>query len=47
MGENTELGMYVRSSKPGLFLSVHVDDITMTGQEQNMAPMWKKWMKKR
>ncbi len=45
MGANTELGMYVRSSKPGLFLSVHVDDITMTGQEQNMAPMWKKLMK--
>ena len=29
----------------GLFLSVHVDDIKMVGKKQNMAPMWKKWMK--
>ena len=31
--------------KPGLFLSVSVDDIKMAGKKQNMAPMWKKWMK--
>ena len=31
--------------KQGLFLSVHVDDIKMAGQKQNMAPMWKKLMK--
>ena len=29
----------------GLFSSVHVDDIKMVGKKQNMAPMWKKWMK--
>ena len=27
------------------FLSVYVDDIKMTGKKQNMASMWKKWMK--
>ena len=31
--------------KHGLFLSVYVDDIKMAGKKQNMAPMWKKWMK--
>ena len=40
MGGNTEVGMYIR-----LFLSENVDDIKMTGKKQNMAPMWKKWMK--
>ena len=30
--------------KQGLFLSVYVDDIKMTGKKQNVAPMWKKWM---
>ena len=30
----------------GLFLSVSVDDIKMAGNKQNMAPMWKKLMKK-
>ena len=31
--------------KQGLFLSVYVDDIRMTGKKQNMAPMWKQLMK--
>ena len=31
--------------KQGLFLSVSVDDIIMTGRLQNIAPMWKKLMK--
>ena len=31
--------------RQGLFLSVYVDDIKMTGKKQNMAPMWKKLMK--
>ena len=44
MGENSELGMFVRR-KQGLLLSVHVDDINMAREKQNMAPMWKKWMK--
>ena len=29
----------------GLFLSANVDDIKTAGKKQNMAPMWKKWMK--
>ena len=29
----------------GLFLSFYVDAIKMTGKKQNIAPMWKKWMK--
>ena len=32
--------------KQGLFLSVNVDDIMMAAQKQNLAPMWKKLMKK-
>ena len=31
--------------KQGLFLSVYVDDIKMTGKKQTMALMWKKLMK--
>ena len=31
--------------KQGLFSSVHVDDITLTGRQQNVRPMWKKLMK--
>ena len=31
--------------KQGLFLSVHVDDMKMVGNKQNLAPMWKKLMK--
>ena len=31
--------------KQRLFLSEHVDDIKMAGQKQDMAPMWKTWMK--
>ena len=27
--------------KKELFLSVYVDDITITGKKQNVAPMWK------
>ena len=36
-------GLFVHR-KQGLFLSVHVDDIKMTGKKQNMTPMWKKLM---
>ena len=28
--------------KQGLFLSVYVDDIKMSGRKQNLDPMWKK-----
>ena len=31
--------------KQRLFLSVHVNDIKMAGENQNMTPMWKKLMK--
>ena len=31
--------------KHGLFLSVFVDDIKMAAKNQNLATMWKKWMK--
>ena len=31
--------------RQGLFLSVYVDDIKMSGKKQNLAPMWKKLMK--
>ena len=31
--------------KQGLLLSIHVNDIKMAGENQNMAPMWKKLMK--
>ena len=31
--------------KQGLFSSVHVDDIRVTGRQQNVRPMWKKLMK--
>ena len=27
--------------KKGLFLSVHVDDIKLAGEKQNINPMWK------
>ena len=30
--------------KQGLFLSVYVEDITMAGKKQNMAPVWKNMM---
>ena len=33
--------------KQGLFLSVHVDDIKKARKEQNMAPIWKIWWKKK
>ena len=45
MGKNTELGMFVHR-KQGLFLSENMDDIEMAGKNQNLAPMWKKLMKK-
>ena len=32
--------------KQGLFLSVYVDDIRIAGKKQNLAPMWKRLMKK-
>ena len=46
MGKSTQLGMPVCSSKKqGLFLSVSVDDTKMAGKKQNIAPMWKKFLK--
>ena len=37
-------GFFLR--KPGLFLSVYVDEIIkMAGEKQNMTPMWKKFPK--
>ena len=46
MGENSDLGMHVRSSETS-DISVSIcgwDDIKMTGKKQNVAPMWKKLM---
>ena len=31
--------------KQGLFLSVYVDAIKWLERQQNLSPMWKKWMK--
>ena len=42
MGKRTKLGMSVCSSKTKVIFSVHVDDIKMTRNKQNSAPMWKK-----
>ena len=41
LGENSKLGMLVRTTWKGLFLSVYVDDIKSAGNEQNIDPMWK------
>ena len=46
IGENSEFGMYVRSSETRvLLIGIRVNDIKMAGKKQNMAPMWKKLMK--
>ena len=48
MGKSTEVPDWERlfvQMKQGLFLSVHVDDIKMAGNKQNMDPMWKKLMR--
>ena len=46
LGESTDFGMYVRSSKTRVvFLSVYVDDIKMSVKKQTVAPMWKTLMK--
>ena len=36
---------FCSSKKQRLLLSIHVDDIKMTGRKKNMTPMWKKLMK--
>ena len=36
--------LFVRR-KQGSLLSVYMDDTKMAGEQQNMAPVWKKWMK--
>ena len=41
LGENFQLGMLVRTSWKGLFLSVFVDDIKLAGKKQNLDPTWK------
>ena len=45
MGENSELGLNVRSSETRVILSVYVEDIKMTGKKPIVAPMWNKLMK--
>ena len=45
MGENTGLGMYVRSSNTDYFCQYVWMTLKMSGKKQNMAPMWKKLMK--
>ena len=41
LGEGSQLGMLIRTSWKGLFLSVYVDDIKLAGKKQNIDPMWK------
>ena len=45
MGKYRIVNVFV-PRKQGLFLSVYVDDFKMAGRKQNMAPIWKKLMKK-
>ena len=44
-GEIQNWGCMLVHRKRILLLSVHVDDIQMTGKKQILAPMWKKLMK--
>ena len=41
LGEGLQLGLLIRASWKGLFLSVYVDDIKFAGKKQNLDPMWK------
>ena len=41
LGEGFQLGMLFVLREKGLFLSVYVDDIKLTGKKQNIYPMWK------
>ena len=41
LGEGFQLGMLIRAPPKGLFLSVYVDDLKLTGKKQNINPMWK------
>ena len=38
LGTSSELGMFVRQSRKGLFLSVCVDDIKLAVKKQNISP---------
>ena len=40
LGESFQLGMLIRTTWKGLFLSVYVDDIKLAGEKQNINPMW-------
>ena len=44
-GTCTELGVLFVQREQRLFLSVCVEDIKITGKNQNLRPMWKKLMK--
>ena len=47
MGENSELGMYCSFVvNKAYFSQKNVDDIRIAGKKQNLAPMWKRLMKK-
>ena len=39
LGEGFQLGMLFVHCEKGLFLSVYVDDMKLTGKEQNIDPM--------
>ena len=41
MGEGFQLGMLIRATWKGFFLSVYVDDIKLAGKKQNIDPVWK------
>ena len=40
LGESFQLGMLIRRTRKGLFLSENVDDIKLVGKKQNIDPMW-------
>ena len=40
LGKSTKFGMLIRSTENKKCFSVCVDDITMTGKKQSLAPLW-------
>ena len=41
VGRKFQIGNVSLYVKKGLFLSVYVDDIKLSGKKQNLDPMWK------
>ena len=40
LGGSFQLGMLIRRTRKGLFLSENVDDIKLVVKKQNIDPMW-------